>query len=137
MCNPKSRAECGFVVEEMLLALGILCFLMPIVTGLLSVLSPALRIPSDYQDGVNIAQLRYVINCSDHLESIGSDLYLRYHEEDKVFTYSNGHLILTSPGTQIYLTDIEYCYFYMENEVIYLTYQHPESNEVTVCVGHV
>ena len=131
------RRSGGYIIEQLLISLAVCAFLIPVAAVILSVLIHALHAPLLSQDETGLAQLRHVIAVSDEFACSGSELRFRHHGEQQSLHLSNGNLVLTSPGTQIFLTDLSSAVFETEGSVIYLTYAHTEKDPVRRCIGHI
>lgn len=132
-----SRRTDGYIIEQLLISLAVCAFLIPICSAILSILLRALEQPLLSQDETGIAQLRHVINVSDNFECSGSELRFTHHGDDQILHLTNGNLILTHPGTQIFLTDLSSVSFELEGELIFLNYEHPEKEPSRRCLGHI
>ncbi len=131
------RSRDGYIVEQLLITLGICAFLIPVTVVLLCTLSRLLAYPADLQDEVSISQLRHVVNASYDFECCGSELSFVHHEKRQRLALRNGNLCLIDPGTQIFLSDLSDVTFYLEGDVIYIRYAHFDKETETRCLGHV
>ena len=127
----------GYILEQLLITLGICAFLIPITVVILGVLVSSLHVSSTIQDEVSLAQLRHVINVSDEISLNGNELSFVHHEEQQRLTLRNGNLVLIDPGCQIYLSDLSSVSFSIEGDLIYVTWTHTDSDPETRCIGHV
>lgn len=118
-----------------MISLAICAFLIPVVSASLGILMRALKQPMQSQDELGIAQLRHVIAVSDEFSCSGDKLSMHHRGEDQILCLTNGNLILRSPGTQIFLTDLSEASFSIKEGVIVLTYAHPGKEYVTRCIG--
>ena len=127
----------GYILEQLLITLGICAFLMPITVVLLGTLVSSLYVSSAIQDEVSLAQLRHVINVSDEFSISANELSFVHHEERQRLILRNGNLVLIDPGTQIFLSDLSALSFSMEGDLIYVTWTHTDAEPETRCIGHV
>ena len=132
-----SRRNGGYILEQLLITLGICAFLIPVTVVLLGTLSRQLSCPVDLQDEVSISQLRHVINTGYDFECSGGELSFMHHEKRQRLVLRNEHLCLIDPGTQIFLSDLSDVSFSLEGDVIYIRYAHFEKEPETRCLGHV
>lgn len=79
---------------------------------------------------IALMDLRRVLLISYDLEIYDKELKFIYHGSDYSLSMVNNKLIL-SPGTQIYLMDIDDLNFSVRNESIYLNYQSRGRNYET------
>ena len=127
----------GYILEQLLITLGICTFLIPVTVVMLGTLSRELSCPMDLQDEVSISQLRHVINTGYDFECSGSELSFMHHEKRQRLVLRNGNLCLIDPGTQIFLSDLSDVNFYLEGDVIIINYAHFEKDPEIRCLGHV
>ncbi|MBO7702959.1 MAG: hypothetical protein J6S26_00830 [Solobacterium sp.] len=127
----------GYILEQLLITLGICAFLIPITVVILGVLVSSLHVSSAIQDEVSLAQLRHVINVSDEFSLEGNELSFVHHEDHQRLALRNGNLVLIDPGCQIYLSDLSALSFSIEGDLIYVTWTHTDSDPETRCIGHV
>ena len=131
------RRSHGYIIEQLLISLAVCAFLIPVASALLAVLLQALRPPLYSQDEAALAQLRHVITVSDDFEISASEIRMVHHGETQRLHLVNGNLVLTSPGTQIFITELASVSFSQEGDLLYVTYAHPETESVRRCLGHV
>ena len=131
------RRTGGYIIEQLLISLAICAFLIPVASALLAVLIRAFQSPLYSQDEAALAQLRHVIAVSDDFECTASEIRMLHHGDTQRLHLANRNLVLTSPGTQIFVTDLESVSFSQEGDLLYLTYAHPEKKPVQRCLGHV
>ena len=119
-----------------MITLLICAFLIPVILAMVKIIARNLSVPEDFQDEVSIAQLRHVINVSREFECHGNELSFLHHEERQRLVLRNGNLVLVSPGTQIFLTELEQASFFTEGDLIYVSYRHVSSQEAAIrCIG--
>ena len=131
------RRTRGYIIEQLLISLAICAFLIPVASALLAVLMQALQSPLYSQDEAALAQLRHVIAVSDDFECTASEIRMLHHGETQRLHMVNGNLVLTSPGTQIFVTCLASVFFSKEGDLLYVTYAHPEKEPVRRCLGHI
>ena len=127
----------GYIIEQLLISLAVCAFLIPVAVSVLGLLLRAISPSFQAMDETAIAQLRHVIAVSDDIAVTGNELQFHHHGTRQRLHLVNGNLVLTSPGTQIFLTGLSELSFSLEGGVIYLTYSHPEKNPVRRCLGHI
>ncbi|MBQ9327841.1 MAG: hypothetical protein IJ225_04840 [Solobacterium sp.] len=125
----------GYILEQLLITLLITAFLMPIVTSLLSITIHALERPVSLQDEMGITQLRRVIAVSEAFEVKEAEVDLTHHGTQMRLRLVNERLVLSDPGTQIFLTDLESMSFQTKGGLLYILYAHPGTPEITQCLG--
>ena len=81
----------GYILEQLLITLGICAFLIPITVVILGVLVSSLHVSSVIQDEVSLAQLRHVINVSDEFSLEGNELSFVHHEDHQRLALRNGN----------------------------------------------
>ena len=131
------RRTGGYIIEQLLISLAVCAFLIPVGTAVLAILLRAVSPSFQAMDETAVAQLRHVIAVSDDIEVSSGELQFRHHGTMQRLHLVNGNLVLTSPGTQIFLTSLCEASFSAEGGVIYLRYAHPEEEPVRRCLGHI
>ncbi len=111
----------GYIIEQLMITLIILSVLLPITITNTEIMIRNMKADPAFQDEINIAQLRHILNCSENFITNGSLLQFEYHLEQYELVLSNRRLIL-HPGTQIFLSDIDQIVFSSRNNVIYMDY---------------
>ncbi len=112
----------GFIVEQLIFSLFICSMFLMILVNLFSVLSKVSLYRDEFQDEISLAQLRRVMNvCYD--KSIQSNqVSCRYKGETVKLTSNDNHLYL-SPGTWIFLSNVDDVSFFEKNGMLFLTYK--------------
>ena len=131
------RRNRGYIIEQLLISLAVCAFLIPVAASILSILIRAISADSTAMDETAVTQLRHVIAVSDEFEINGSELQFCHHGSRQRLHLVNGNLVLTSPGTQIFLTRLSDVSFSMEGEMIYLYYAHPDEETICRCLGYI
>ncbi len=126
----------GFIVEQLLLTLITCTFLIPVTVAVIRIMFFSLERPADIQDELAISQIRHIINVSSDFSAEGSSLYFTYHGRFSSFSLINGKLIL-KPGTQIFLSELDDAFFRIEDEIIIVSFSHPEQPVTEHVIGHV
>ena len=127
----------GYILEQLLISLAICAFLIPVAAAILAILLSSLHQPLLSQDEVGIAQLRHVINSSCEYQVDGSSVRFLHRKQQQHLHLVNGNLVLTNPGTQIFLTDLDECSFSERGGLLYVTYSHPNKEQVSRCIGYI
>jgi hypothetical protein len=122
MQKRRKRRREGFVLTELLLAVSIVVFLIPVSLVFLSALIPSLAFHEDVQDEIALAQLRRILSLSYERQLTGDHLELRYEGKDMSLVFLNRKLIL-KPGTQIFLADLDDCQLVQEGDSVYVLYE--------------
>jgi len=125
----------GYIIEQLLITLLICAFLIPVTTALILILSKALNSRGDFQDEAGIASLRHVINISEDISCSGDQLTLTCHGKEMILAQRGSCLDLLSPGTQIFLSDLESVHFSIRGKQIYVRYAHEGKPAVERCLG--
>ncbi len=118
-------ANNGFILEQFLIALLILCAVLPVFLTQLRVIMNLYVRPLDLQDAIAIAQLRHVFNIAEDITPAGDTLSFSYRKEQRLLRMSGENLILT-PGTQYILTKIEEVSFASEDNTVILCWTRSE-----------
>lgn len=131
------RRNRGYIIEQLLISLAVCAFLIPVAASIIAILIRSVSADYTAMDETAIAQLRHVIAVSDDFECRSSELQFYHHGSRQRLHLVNGNLVLTSPGTQIFLTNLSDISFSEEGGIIYLHYAHPEEETQCRCLGHV
>lgn len=123
------------MIEQLLITLAVCAFLIPVSTALLLVLCRSLNSHEGFQDEAGIAMLRHVINISDNITCDGEKLNLSCHGDEMILARRGNCLDLLSPGTQIFLSDIESAAFSIRGNLVYVRYAHEGKPEIERCLG--
>ncbi len=126
----------GYIIEQLLISLSVCAFLIPVASVVLLTLMRTVQMPFRSQDESGITQLRHVIAVSDDFVCGQNELSFHHRGKDQILRLSSDNLVLSSPGTQIFLTDLSEISFSMEGGLIYLVYAHPDEESRKVCIGH-
>lgn len=111
----------GSLLTDFLFTIFVMLLLLPILVLTLRVLSMQLQFKEDIQDEIALAQLRHILNVSDEFVVSNQSILFQYHLEECELRFINNHMLL-SPGTQIFLSDIDSLSFELNDEVIYVIY---------------
>ena len=121
MRNLRNTGRRGFILTELIIVLIASMFLMPIGLSALKVLKPMISFREEVQDAIALTQLKHILIVSEDFAADGNLSFI-YHREPCVLRTVNNHLIL-SPGTQIFLSEIDSAVFENRNGIITLTYE--------------
>lgn len=116
------RYRNGFILVEVLLVLMIMIALIPVTIICIRPFNGLLSFKEEIQDQISLSQMRRILLLSYDIEMDGDELHFLYQEKERILSLKNNHLVL-SPGTQIFLSEIEDAGFFSENECIYLRYE--------------
>ena len=125
----------GYIIEQLLISLLICAFLIPVSAALLLILARTLNSREGFQDEAGIASLRHVINISEDISCEGDRLSLTCHGNEMYLAKRGDCLDLLSPGTQIFLSDLESVHFSIRGNLIYVRYAHEGKPETERCLG--
>ena len=131
------RRTHGYIIEQLLISLAVCAFLVPVAASILAILIRSVSADTAAMDETAITQLRHVIAVSDEFETDGAELQFTHHGSRQRLHLVNGNLVLTSPGTQIFLTRLSDVSFSIEGELIYLRYAHPDEETLCRCLGYI
>lgn len=120
-----TRADSGFILEQFLIALLILCAVLPVFLSQLQAIANLYARPADLQDAIAITQLRHIFNIAQNITPSGSTLSFHFRGEERILRMSGENLILT-PGTQYVLTNIEEVSFASEENTVILCWKRNE-----------
>lgn len=118
----KYRGNAGYAMVEFLLSLLIVLMLVPSILLCLSCMDRALAFQESVQDEIAIQQLRRVLVLSYDVEVNGNSLSFRYQGKERQLNYIHDKLMI-QPGTWIFLTELDECNLYQENDIIYVSYE--------------
>ena len=111
----------GFFLDQFLIPLFIALIFLPLINSCILILSSSFRFNEEIQDTIALAQLRHIMFVSDEYQVYDSVIYCQYHHEPAEIRQVNRNLLL-QPGTQIFLTDVDYLSFFSEGQVIGIEY---------------
>lgn len=80
------------------------------------------------QNNIGLIQLRRIISLGKDFEVYDSELCMNFNDENVCFYEVNQRLIQT-PGTQIYLLEVENIEFSKREGYIFMSYTHNNFNE--------
>ena len=111
----------GWIMTETLLALWIAALLLPIEIAALKLLVGHAFFDPAMQDEISLAQLRRVLNVCYGKNTDGFTLACDYQDEEIEFRVQNG-LLYATPGTWIFLSEVDEAYWRIENGLVILNY---------------
>ena len=117
-----SRGRKGFILSHALLSLLAACLFVPLCADCIRLLALRKKFDQQIQDEIALSQLRHILNAAGSIESDGNSLQFTRKYEPAELYLTNRHLIL-SPGTQIYLEDIDGAEFYYEMHTWMIRYE--------------
>lgn len=123
----------GFILEQFLIVLLAVNFLLPITLSHLLLLQKALTPPPTLQDQIALAQLRHIVNLSTSITVTRQEVTLHCWTDDYVIHVRNGNLLLR-PGTQFLLTEIDAIVFEQDGRLLCMRYFRKEK-ETRVTLG--
>ena len=121
----RNRNRNGFVLEQFLIVLLALSFLLPLTLSHLSILRKAMKPFAMLQDQIALAQLRHITNLSASITLRPDEITLHCHQNDYVVHIRNGNLLLR-PGTQFLLTEIDAVLFAQDGQLLIMHYVRKE-----------
>ncbi|MBR2802726.1 MAG: hypothetical protein IKE21_09170 [Erysipelotrichaceae bacterium] len=123
----------GYTLTSFLLSLLCALLLLPL---LVSSFKAAAVLPFHYRengDEIALRQMRRILAVSYERECRGSELCFRYQGEEYRFYEVNQRLVL-SPGTQIFLEEVEKVFFFTQEGALILHYERgKDSYERVLC----
>jgi prepilin-type N-terminal cleavage/methylation domain-containing protein len=127
--------QSGFALIEMLMTMMIVTALIPITILCIRPFNGALQFDEEIQDQIALSQMRRIILLSYDLQCSPQQLDFIYQRKHCTLSFKNNHLIL-SPGTQIFISEIEDAYFKEEYNCIYIIYER-EGKEYEKVLGSI
>ncbi len=121
----------GTILGQFLISTAVLLVLAPCITLILLIQLNALSFDESVQDEIALAQLRRILAVSEDADVSGHTMSFTYHCERNMLYETNGHLILT-PGTQIFLSDIDSASFRRDGHEIRIVYSRSGKEYVRV-----
>lgn len=121
----RNRSRNGFVLEQFLIVLLALSFLLPLTLSHLNILHKAMKPFAMLQDQIALAQLRHITNLSASITLRPDEITLHCHQNDYVVHIRNGNLLLR-PGTQFLLTEIDAVLFAQDGQLLIMHYVRKE-----------
>lgn len=116
----------GFTLAEVLLTLLIVSAMIPITLLCLSPFTYLLNFSEEIQDQIALSQLRRILLLSYDIEYAPHQMNFVYQHQLRSLYCVNNHLIMT-PGTQIYLSQIDEAWFNLNGDCIYVVYERKGS----------
>lgn len=124
----------GSVLTEFLLTLLIACLLIPACIVCIAILSGTLRFDQTLQDEIALMQLRRVLLLSYDIETNGNVVYFTYQTREMRLSDVNRNLII-QPGTQIFVSDIDYASFYYSQGLLMVKYEREGKTYEKALIG--
>ena len=125
------RSDSGMILEQMLISVAVLLMLAPVINLMLFLELRMAAFDEEIQDEIALAQLRRILNVSEEIQTSGSRLTFMYHGEPQQLYTVNSHLILT-PGTQIFLSEIDSAAFRTSGNETLITYRRNGHEETRI-----
>lgn len=116
----RNRAR-GFISLRSLVALLITITLLPLATRVLTYSASIKFNYDEIEDELSLYQLRRILLVSYDIYNNYNYLEFNYKDNTCYLSEINNRLVL-QPGYQMFLDKIENCYFYEEENVIYVAY---------------
>ena len=117
----------GFILKDYLLSLLIMSSLLPILIGSLKISSNYLIKDSSIQDELSVMQLREKLIIAKDIKINTDNITYRVGKDFYELKFNKGRLYLT-PGYQLFLDEIENCYFDIENNTLIIKYVKQNKN---------
>lgn len=111
----------GFTYTSILVNLLVATFLLPIIVSSLRLIANINLNKMEVQNELGLLQLRRDMLISYDLEVSLNEIRFNYKGDECSLVYQNNHLYRT-PGTVIYLQDIDYAVFEENFSNVYLIY---------------
>jgi len=125
------RMQRGFALIELLITMIIVTAMIPITIICLSPFQNLLQFDERIQDQIALRQIRRIIMLSYDPEFSSEELDFIYQEKQQKLRFINHHLVL-SPGTQIFLSDIDDAGFEEKDGFIYVVYER--DHQIYECI---
>ena len=118
----RRRWRSGIISGRLIISLIICLTMLPVTISAMKLLGKQLVFREEVQDEIALAQLRHILIVSDEFICYGNELHFLYQCEYSRLYAVNHHLIL-SPGTRIYLSDIDAVSFRMDEGLVCIRYE--------------
>lgn len=115
------RRHAGYALIEVLLTLIILTAMLPITLVCIQPFEQMLKFNQEIQDQIALSQLRRILMLSYQVSCSDSEINFTYHQHPQTVSLINNHLVI-SPGTQIFMTEIDGVMFFEKGKFIYIAY---------------
>ena len=125
MSRKRRNHRRGFVLAEYIIALMIVLTFVPLLVICIKLNINALRFHEETQDEIALSQLRKIMNVGSNFQVSSNQIQFDYHEDSYRLYLINNHLILT-PGTHIFLSDVNHLSFSYRGSYIYCDYKRKE-----------
>lgn len=112
----KNNKHRGYIVYEIVFSLLIICIMLPILCSALTIFSHSTLYEEIVQDQIKLRQLQRIFLLSYDIELENNQLHFFYNKQYMTLKLVNKHLVL-SPGTQIFLEDIDEIKFELNDEI--------------------
>ena len=119
------RDTVGSIMTEFMISMLIVVSFLPIAMNSILVISKSIGFSEEIQDEIALAQLRRILVIGYNFKNRGNQLEFTYQGKEVVLSYKNNHLLL-SPGTQIFLSEIDSCIFEEEGKLLKCIYERKE-----------
>ena len=126
-----NRFRRGSILAEYIISILIVITFIPLLILCIRINISSLTFQEEAQDEIALAQLKKILNVGSSFEVSSNMIQFDYHDEKYRLYLVNNHLILT-PGTQIFLSDIDSINFYLDKSYIYCTYKRKEYSQTRV-----
>jgi hypothetical protein len=127
------RLQSGFALVEAVLTLLIASAMIPITILCMRPIGGMLAFDEELQDAIALAQLRRIFLLSYDIQSSANEIQFTYQQKEWNLTFKNDRLIL-SPGTQIFLSKLDDCFFLEKDQCLYVSYTRgAEQYEKVLC----
>ena len=127
----RNRFRRGSILAEYIISILIVITFIPLLILCIRINLSSLTFQEEAQDEIALAQLKKILNVGSSFEVSSNMIQFDYHDEKYRLYLVNDHLILT-PGTQIFLSDIDSINFYLDQSYIYCTYKRKEYSQTRV-----
>jgi hypothetical protein len=115
----------GFAMIEILITLMVVAAMIPITVLCIKPFENLLGFNEEIQDQIALSQLRRILLLSYEIKCDPEQITFVYQEKLRNLSCINDHLIL-SPGTQIFISNIDTAYFIEEGNCIYIVYERQQ-----------
>ncbi len=119
--HSRHRGRRGFMTGRLVFSLAVCLMMMPLTVTAMKVIGRQLVFREEVQDEIALAQLRRILITGDDYVCSRQEVTFLYHSAT-VRLYTVNRRVILTPGTQIFLSDIDSAYFYLDNGLLYISY---------------
>jgi hypothetical protein len=126
----------GFAMIEILITLMVVTGMIPITVLCIKPFENLLGFNEEIQDQIVLSQMRRIFLLSYEIKYSPEQITFLYQEKRRTLSCINDHLVL-SPGTQIFISNIDTAYFIEKENCIYIVYERQKKQyEKILCKAY-